>query len=117
MTVVADGDDDYVLGEDIHVFCPSFHPHVSFLCRAEIGILLKTVRSQTLTRRLGEHPLVEHCGENVHARRFFVVPHVLVEVGQVEVDDDVIEEDFLLKSLVVLEGDGDGGALAERELA
>ena len=65
---------------------------------------------------LGEQALVEHSRENVNVSLFFL-QHVLIEVGEVEVDNYVINVDCLLQGLVVLEGDGDGVTLANRVLA
>ena len=64
-----------------------------------------------------EQALVEHCGENVHVGSILLVQYVLVEVCEVEIDDDVIKEDVMLQGLVVVEGDGDVGAVAHGELA
>ena len=81
VAVLTNWDNDHVFGEKLHVFCPSFHPHVSLLCRAQIGILLKTVWFQSFARWLGEHALVEHCGENINVGSVLLVQFVLMEVG------------------------------------
>ena len=105
VAVLADWDDDHVFREELHILGPTPHPHVSPLCCAQGLVLLETVWLQAFAGWLREHALVEHRGEDVHVGSILLVQLVLMEVGKVKVDDDVVEEGVVLQGLVVLESD------------
>ena len=82
MTVFAYWDDYHVLREEVHILRPTPDSHVPLLSGGQGWILLKTVGFKTLAGGLGQHALVEHCGEDIHVACVLLVQLDLMEVNQ-----------------------------------
>ena len=97
MAVFADGKHHEILLEQIHVLSPPLDPGVLLLGRAQPRLLDLAV----LGLVGGGEPLVEHRGEEVDGGPVLGPQHLVEEPGQVEVDDDIVEEGVVLQGAVV----------------
>merc|ERR1719318_100362 len=115
VAVLAYRDDHHVLLKQVHILRPALHPHVPLLSWLQAGVLLVACHCTGLLRG-GVQALVEHGGEDVNCGPVLLVQEFVVEVGQVKVNDDVIEEGVMLECLVVCQTDRHTVFGAHREL-
>jgi len=107
MRMLTDGDDHHIFGEQVHVFSPTRHAKMAFFRGSQSWIdLVGRHFFGFLVGKLNQ-TFVKHCGEDVDRISRLRWKAVVEEVGEIKVDNDIIEEGIMFKRGIVLVANGD----------